>query len=156
MMVQAADRWKRIAHAALRRAVGAIGEPEEVHRDLQAAPDPVTRYLAGLLEEGAGFIQREYQRETVLTVGRFAVWWLDKDAAYRDLRDWLVMSVRTDAVLGKGVTPPVKPPHQWHVNLFAQVEAEAQLSRATGSVPEDRITAHEAAFFAQPPPGDGE
>lgn len=155
MKVQDADPWKRLIHATLRSTINAIGDPEEIRRDLAAAPDLVTRFLIGVVETTAEKVQREYQRETILTGGRFVVWWLDKDAAYRQARDagLRYIAERADHVLR--ITPNASP-EDWWVNRWGRSEAEAEFSRAVGSVAPDAVTLQEAAHWSQPPPEDAD
>lgn len=153
MMVQAADPVKRAVHATIRGALNRMGHPDEVQRDLAAAPDAVTRFLAKALEDTAVLIRRDYQRETVLTVGRFAIWWLDKDAAYRHFRNALLRYIASQGEHALIITPDV-PPEEWWVNMWGEAELEGELSRATGSLPADATSLKEAAFFSRPTPGE--
>jgi len=136
----------------LRMGLGAIckrlKKKEPVRNDdIACSPNPVIRVLDKLIVVTANNLKAPWQHDSTKTFGKFFLWLVAKDTAYRDAFFWALYKLlkMADKLLPL-LEPYVKPPEEWFPNVWKDgIDATVE-GRKDGTLPENGLSQVESMF----------
>lgn len=136
----------------LRMGLGAIckrlKKKEPVRNDdIACSPNPVIRVLDKLIVATADNLKSKWQHDSAKTFGKFFLWLVAKDTAYRDAFFWALYKLlkMADKLLPL-LEPYVKPPEEWFPNVWQDGRDDTAKGRKDGTLPENGLSQVESMF----------
>ena len=123
------------------------GEPQR-DEDLKFNPNPIVNVLGKLIELTAGNLKAKWQAATIRTYGKFTLWLVIKDTAYRDAFFWMLYKLLKSAdKLLPLIEPYVKPPELWFPNVWVDTKEATHKKREKGEIPDNALSLQETVFL---------
>ena len=149
--IEYAELDKKIIRMGLRVICKKISKKELVRNDdIACSPNPVVKILDKLIEVTADNLKPKWQHDSTRTFGKFFLWLMVKDTAYRDAFFWALYKLLKMAdKLIPLLEPYVKPPEEWFPNVWQDgIDATAK-GRKDGTIPQNGLS-HVESMFAKP------
>ena len=125
-----------------------IGKKEFVRNDdIACSPNPVIKILDKLIEVTADNLKPKWQHDSTRTFGKFFLWLVAKDTAYRDAFFWALYKLlkMADKLLPL-LEPYVKPPEEWFPNVWQDGINATYEGKKNGTIPENGLSQIELMF----------
>jgi len=115
--------------------------------DLTCSPNPVIRILDKLVVVTADNLKSPWQHDSAKTFGRFFLWLMAKDTAYRDAFFWALYKLlkMADKILPL-LEPYVKPPEEWFPNVWQDGKNDTKKLRDKGKIPKNALSLVESQY----------
>jgi len=146
--IEYADFDKKILRMGIKVICKRIGKREAARNDdIACSPNPIVKILDKLVEATADNIKAPWQHIQVRTFGKFFLWMMAKDTAYRDAFFWALYKLLKMAdKLIPLLEPYVKPPEEWFPNVWKDgIDATVE-GRKDGTLPENGLSQVESMF----------
>ena len=147
--IEYAEWDKKILRMGLRLICKKLVKKEAVRNDdLKCSPVPIVKALDKLIEVTADNLKPKWQRDSTRTFGKFFLWLVVKDTAYRDAFFWVLYKIlkMADKLLPL-IEPYVKPPEEWFPNVWQDgIDATAK-GKADGTIPKNGLSQVESMFI---------
>jgi len=147
--VEYAEWDKKILRMGLGVICKKLKKKEPVrNNDIACSPNPVVRVLDKLLVATADNLKPKWQHDTTKTFGKFFLWLVAKDTAYRDAFFWALYKLlkMADKLLPL-LEPYVKPPEEWFPNVWQDGKDETAKLRKEGKIPRNSLSQVESIFL---------
>jgi len=147
--VEYAEWDKKILRMGLGVICRKLKKKEPVrNNDIECSPNPVVRILDKLLVVTADNLKAPWQHDTAKTFGKFFLWLVSKDTAYRDAFFWALYKLlkMSDKILPL-LEPYVKPPEKWFPNVWQDGKDETARLRKEGAIPKNGLSHVESMFL---------
>lgn len=104
---------------ALRKILGKQANVGAIHDDMMNCGNLGIRYLANFNMKTAEFVKCDHQKRIQLELVELFLWFVYKDTAWRDQFFYNLDEMLKNAdEIRALIKPYVKPPEQWHVNVW--------------------------------------
>ncbi len=146
--IEYAEWDKKIIRMGLRVICKKISKKEPARNsDIACSPNQMVIILDKLVEITADSIRPKWQRDSTRTFGKFLLWLVAKDTAYRDAFFWALHKLLKMAdKLIPLIEPYVKPPEEWFPNVWQDgIDATAK-GKADGTIPANGLSHVESMF----------
>jgi len=139
---------KKVIRMGLRLICKKISKKEPVRNDdIACSPNPIVKILDRLVEATSANLKPKWQRDSTRTFGKFFLWLMAKDTAYRDAFFWALYKLLKMAdKLIPLLEPYVKPPEQWFPNVWQDGKDATAKGRADGTIPDNGLSTVEEIF----------
>lgn len=103
----------------LRKKLGEQASAKAIHDDMQNCGNLGIKVINDLICDTASFVKCDHQKNIIIDLTELGLWICYKDTAYRDIFFYLLDEIlkRADEIRAL-IKPYVKPPEQWHVNVW--------------------------------------
>jgi hypothetical protein len=129
----------------LRKKLGEQANAKAIHDDMINCGNLGIRYIANLNMETAEFVKCDHQKIIQLELVELFLWFVYKDTAWRDQFFYILDEMLKDAdELRALIKPYVKPPHQWHVNVWTDSRGMTAKDVADGKIPQGTVSMAES------------
>ncbi len=105
----------------LRKKLGESAHKDKIHDDMINCGNFGIRELTKLINESADHVDSVYQQAVVKDITELGLWVCYKDTAYRDVFFYMLDEIlKNSDELRALIKPYVKPPEEWHVNVWTK------------------------------------
>ena len=148
--IEYAEWDKKVIRMGLKVICKKISKKEPVRNDdIACSPNPVVKVLDKLVEVTADNIRPKWQHKSTRTFGKFFLWLVAKDTAYKDAFFWALHKLlkMSDKLLPL-IEPYVKPPEEWFPNLWQDGKDDTKRLQDKGAIPKNALSLVESQFLS--------
>lgn len=119
---------------------------EDMSNDLENCGNPIFRIAYETLKETSDKVLRGFQKKTTLQLGTVLIWILYRDTAYKDIAYDALHSLITNNDLQTTLKDYIKPPNEWHVNVWHKSKLHTEELKSKGKLGYGQVSPDEEIF----------